>query len=64
MFGQGKAMGVYSVFESLGQTAGPVVYGAVLALGQRRGILLLSVATLGLLGIYLLSMWRTRNLYR
>ena len=37
-FGEGRAMGVYSVFESLGQTLGPVLYGAALALGYRNGI--------------------------
>lgn len=37
-FGEGQAMGVYSVFESLGQTLGPMLYGAVLAAGYRNGI--------------------------
>ena len=37
-FGEGRAMGVYSVFESLGQTLGPVLYGAALAMGYRNGI--------------------------
>ena len=31
-------MGVYSVFESLGQTVGPIVYGTLLTLGYRSGI--------------------------
>ena len=37
-FGEGQAMGVYSVFESLGQTLGPMLYGAALAAGYRNGI--------------------------
>ena len=37
-FGEGQAMGGYSVFESLGQTLGPMLYGAALAAGYRNGI--------------------------
>ena len=31
-------MGDYSVFESLGQTLGPILYGAALVMGYRNGI--------------------------
>ena len=34
-------MGIYSMFENIGQTLGPVIYGAVLMLGNRKGIFLL-----------------------
>ena len=37
-YGEGRSMGVYSVFENLGQTIGPMVYGALLSLGYRNGI--------------------------
>ncbi|MEE0919015.1 MAG: MFS transporter [Lachnospiraceae bacterium] len=39
--GMGNAMGIYSMFENIGQTLGPVIYGAVLMLGKRKGISLL-----------------------
>ena len=38
-YGNGAAMGIYSMMESFGQTLGPVVYGAMLTLGYRTGIL-------------------------
>ena len=47
-FGEGRAMGVYSVFESLGQTLGPILYGAALALGYRNGIWVLAGIMLAL----------------
>nr|MCR5282652.1 hypothetical protein [Lachnospiraceae bacterium] len=37
-YGNSKSMGVYSVFENLGQTIGPMVYGALITLGYRQGI--------------------------
>lgn len=64
MVGQGKAMGVYSVFESLGQTVGPMAYGALLVLGQRQGILVFSAAMLGLAGLFIFIMWRGRHVFR
>lgn len=36
--GMGNAMGIYSLFENLGQTIGPMVYGSALMLGNRLGI--------------------------
>lgn len=39
--GMGNAMGIYSMFENIGQTLGPVIYGAALMLGNRKGISLL-----------------------
>ncbi|MCR5425831.1 MAG: MFS transporter [Lachnospiraceae bacterium] len=37
-YGSGKAMGIYSVMESVGQTLGPIVYGLFLSFGYREGI--------------------------
>ena len=37
-YGNSKSMGIYSVFENLGQTIGPMVYGALITLGYRQGI--------------------------
>ena len=50
-YGDGKSMGVYSVFENLGQTIGPTVYGIVLTLGYRNGIALFCVI------MVLLTLW-------
>lgn len=41
--GMENAMGIYSMFENLGQTFGPVVYGAALMLGYQRGIFVLFI---------------------
>lgn len=54
-FGEGSAMGIYSMFESLGQTLGPVVYGMALMQGQRTGIAVLSAAMAGLLVLFALT---------
>ena len=37
-YGNGAAMGIYSMMESFGQTLGPIVYGGLLGLGYRMGI--------------------------
>ena len=49
-------MGVYSVFESLGQTFGPIVYGAALAMGYRNGIWILAGIMLALAVAFALLM--------
>lgn len=54
-FGEGSAMGIYSMFESLGQTLGPVVYGLALMRGQRMGIALLSAAMALMLVLFALT---------
>ena len=63
-YGAGKSMGIYSVFESLGQTIGPVAYGALLSFGYRRGIGIFSVVMLVLTMIFLLLTAKNRKLYR
>ena len=40
--GMGNAMGIYSMFENIGQTMGPLIYGAAIMLGERQGIGLLA----------------------
>lgn len=37
-YGSGKAMGIYSMMESAGQTLGPMVYGFLLSFGMAEGI--------------------------
>ena len=51
--GMGKAMGLYAMFENVGQTLGPVVYGAALTLGNRRGIFVLCIFMLLLVCLFL-----------
>lgn len=41
--GMGNAMGIYAMFENVGQTLGPVIYGAALTLGNRNGIFVLFI---------------------
>ena len=38
-YGGGKAMGIYSMMESAGQTLGPIVYGFLLSFGMVEGIM-------------------------
>ena len=63
-FGEGRSMGIYSVFESIGQTIGPVAYGALLAFGYRKGIGIFSAAMLALVMIFALTMIKYRNIYK
>ncbi len=56
LYGKGRAMGVYSVFESLGQTLGPIAYGFLLIRGYQGGIGLFSGAMLILLLIFTVLM--------
>ena len=64
MYGDGKAMGVYSVFENTGQTIGPVVYGALLLLGERKGIGIFGVLMLVFCLMYVFAMGRGRRFFR
>ena len=49
--GEGRAMGIYSLFDNGGQTLGPVVYGSAMLLGYQAGMLCvggaLAVLTVG-----------------
>ncbi|MCR4591417.1 MAG: MFS transporter [Lachnospiraceae bacterium] len=64
MYGDGKAMGVYSVFENMGQTIGPVVYGALLLLGERKGIGIFGVLMLVFCLMYVFAMGRGRRFFK
>jgi hypothetical protein len=54
-------MGVHSVFESIGQTLGPIAYGALLAFGYRKGIGFFCAAMFALILIFLLLQWKERK---
>ncbi len=64
LFGEGRSVGVYSVFESLGQTIGPISYGAVLSFGFRKGIGIFCSALLALLMVFVCLMRRLGKLYK
>lgn len=53
-YGNGAAMGIYSMMESIGQTLGPIIYGAVLSLGYRAGIFVFAACMAGALMLFLL----------
>ena len=62
-YGEGRAMGVYSVFESLGQTIGPIAYGALLSFGYRVGIGDFCAIMFILLAVFVVLMLRHRKIY-
>ena len=63
MYGDGKAMGVYSVFENLGQTVGPMVYGSLMLLGQSKGMIIFGVVVLILLICYIIAMRKEERFF-
>lgn len=55
-FGIGKSMGVFSLFDNLSQTLGPIVFGGLLIFGSRAASLILAlVALVALLGFTALN---------
>ena len=57
-FGSGRSMGAYSVFENLGCTIGPLVFGILLTLGDRAGIAIFSGGLLALAAVFAVVSWR------
>lgn len=53
--GMGNAMGIYAMFESVGQALGSVVYGSALTLGNRGGIFVLFALMSLLVCLFLVS---------
>lgn len=49
-YGEDRSMGVYAVFDSGGQTIGPIIYGSALMLGYQWGMALMG----GILTIFIL----------
>ena len=66
LYGDGRSMGVYSIFENLGQTVGPVVYGALLGFGYRTGLGIMGGALLVFAFCYtvFMSIKRERKFFR
>ena len=55
-YGEAKSMEVYTVFESIGSTAGPIAYGVLLSFGNRLGLAIFGTGMLVLVGIYAMIM--------
>lgn len=53
-YGGGRAMGIYSLFENIGQTLGPMIYGLAMMLGYRSGLGIIGGAMLALLLLFLI----------
>lgn len=53
-YGGGRAMGIYSLFENIGQTIGPMIYGLAMMLGYRSGLGIIGGAMLALLLLFLI----------
>ena len=60
-YGEGRAMGTYSVFESLGQTLGPIAYGALLIFGYRTGIAIFCITMFVLLALFIPLLRKKRD---
>lgn len=53
-FGSGRTMGVFTLFDNLSQTAGPLLFGAALILGYGTAALILGLAEIALLILFIL----------
>jgi len=51
-YGAGRSMGVYSLFDNLSQTAGPLLFGATLILGYSMSGLIIGIAAAVLLVLF------------
>ncbi len=60
-YGGGRAMGVYSLFDNIGQTIGPMVYGLAMTIGYRTGLSIIGGAMLALLLLFLLCNRKKKN---
>lgn len=63
-YGEGRAMGVYSVFESLGQTVGPIAYGVLLTFGYQNGITIFCLGMFALLLVFVAVMLPSAKKYK
>jgi MFS family permease len=59
-YGMGKSMSVFSLFDSLSQTAGPVLFGVALILGYSMAGMIMGGATVALIVLFVLTAKRDR----
>lgn len=56
-YGEGNAMGIYSMIENIGQTVGPLIFGAAMVLGYRIGITVIGIGFGALLIFFLFTLF-------
>lgn len=56
-YGEGNAMGIYSMIENVGQTVGPLIFGAAMVLGYRTGITVIGIGFGLLLVLFLITLF-------
>lgn len=61
MYGEGASLGVYSMFDSFGQTLGPIFFGVVLAFGNRNGLLMAAICLLAVTVLFILTNIENKN---
>ncbi len=59
-YGAQRAMSIYSIFDNISQTAGPLIMGALLFMGYGGECFTMGLAGLGLYGIFLLIRLHSR----
>lgn len=57
--GEGKALGIFSVATKIGQTAGPIVFGAFMSIGEVKGIGAITVVLL--ISIFMFLIFSGKN---
>ncbi|MBP5304448.1 MAG: MFS transporter, partial [Lachnospiraceae bacterium] len=60
-FGEARSMEVYTVFESMGSTVGPVAYGFLLSLGSGLGLSIFGIGMLAFMGGYALILNKSKS---
>lgn len=60
-YGEGNAMGIYSMIENVGQTVGPLIFGAAMVLGYRIGIMVIGIGFGVLLLLFLFTLFTGRK---
>ena len=63
-YGSGKSMSVFSVFENLGMTLGPMVFGHALLFGYRAGVLIIAFALTVLTAAFAAFNWRSGKYFK
>lgn len=53
-FGEGKALGLFSNIEKVGQTIGPILFGSIIAFGTAKGVGIIGLAFIVLIVVFAL----------
>lgn len=60
-FGEGKALGLYSNVEKVGQTFGPIIFGSIIAFGTAKGVGIIGLTFLVLIIVFTLINTRSKS---